>query len=530
MKKKIILLVLFILCISILHGQVSFQYEFSLDKLDPDDEFQDIKLFDYDDDGDEEIFIGYNNGNVMKIVCYDMFGDTVFTYIESLASNTEFQKFAFVEDDNEDKLIVGSRIKGGDINRKLLVKIYNLSSTSLIDSLIYQVPWPTGDWVNPLDIKTILYTWFDSNVLIYIGYIHNWGFEDYDEQEEFEKSYITKFLYADSLSHVENIEHCGNYCSQINDSLIITVGSYYYEWGALSTMPYASGNKKYYMRRLTNELTSNIFPIAYISGSWDFDPHYGSTYNHYPSQFFILSRNNFNSEFYGNVLYYKIKDSSAGNNLTYKNYSYDFSDTLWEKTNTQTGYDNICSQSCVEFNNQDKYLIYFREDSLEIRDRENGDIFHYQDSTIDPFRICRLDNGDLLIFSEKQDETGYDIYSINNPFYAIDDNEEYQNQFTLQNFPNPFRNSTTIFFSETTRLRCATPWQANSHGLARIGIYNVKGQLVRDFSIVTPSPSRSVSVTWDGTDKYGKEVTPGIYFYKFKTDEKEIIGKMIKIK
>ncbi len=103
--------------------------------------------------------------------------------------------------------------------------------------------------------------------------------------------------------------------------------------------------------------------------------------------------------------------------------------------------------------------------------------------------------------------------------YAIDDEPE-PNKLLIQNIPNPFSTSTTINFNLTTRLHSATPWQAES---TEIKIYNVKGQLVRKFLIVSPSPSLHVSVTWDGRDEQGNKVSSGLYFYQVKVGV-EIIG------
>ena len=58
MKKICILLVLLFSC-SLLHSQVNFQYEFSFDKLNPTDNLMKVRLFDYDDDGIEEIAAHY---------------------------------------------------------------------------------------------------------------------------------------------------------------------------------------------------------------------------------------------------------------------------------------------------------------------------------------------------------------------------------------------------------------------------------------------------------------------------------------
>ncbi len=89
------------------------------------------------------------------------------------------------------------------------------------------------------------------------------------------------------------------------------------------------------------------------------------------------------------------------------------------------------------------------------------------------------------------------------PTSVDDPNVSGSSDMLLMNSPNPFNGSTTISYN-------ATP---NLHELAQIKIYNIKGQLVREFLNVAPSPSLPVSVTWDGKDSSGKKVSPGIYFY-----------------
>ncbi|HPR18235.1 MAG TPA: T9SS type A sorting domain-containing protein, partial [Candidatus Cloacimonadota bacterium] len=88
----------------------------------------------------------------------------------------------------------------------------------------------------------------------------------------------------------------------------------------------------------------------------------------------------------------------------------------------------------------------------------------------------------------------------------------------LTNYPNPFNPSTTIQF-ETTNL----------HEFAQIEIYNIKGQKIRTLP-VSSSPSRKVSVVWDGTDDNNKPVSSGIYFYKLKTGKIEKTKKCLLMK
>ncbi|MDP8314806.1 MAG: T9SS type A sorting domain-containing protein [Candidatus Celaenobacter antarcticus] len=89
------------------------------------------------------------------------------------------------------------------------------------------------------------------------------------------------------------------------------------------------------------------------------------------------------------------------------------------------------------------------------------------------------------------------------------------NAFELNyNFPNPFNNSTTISFS--------LPISTQN---AYLKIYNVRGQLVREFSLDTKSGIGSIA--WDGNDSNGKRLGSGIYFYKLTVNQKETIKKMI---
>ncbi|MCK4653806.1 MAG: right-handed parallel beta-helix repeat-containing protein, partial [Candidatus Cloacimonetes bacterium] len=83
-----------------------------------------------------------------------------------------------------------------------------------------------------------------------------------------------------------------------------------------------------------------------------------------------------------------------------------------------------------------------------------------------------------------------------------------------QNYPNPFNPSTTISFS-TTELTENT----------EIIIFNIKGQKVKGFQIVSPSPGHTLSVTWNGKDSNNKPVSSGIYFYKLKVNDKTIDTK-----
>jgi len=85
-----------------------------------------------------------------------------------------------------------------------------------------------------------------------------------------------------------------------------------------------------------------------------------------------------------------------------------------------------------------------------------------------------------------------------------------------QNYPNPFNANTTIRF--------ATPID----GKVSLKIYNVAGQLVREFSEFKNAGYHSL--TWDGNNSNGQKVSSGVYLYKLQVGEFTEIRKMTLLK
>jgi len=86
-----------------------------------------------------------------------------------------------------------------------------------------------------------------------------------------------------------------------------------------------------------------------------------------------------------------------------------------------------------------------------------------------------------------------------------------------QNYPNPFNPSTTIAY------------ELSAAGQVCLEIYNVKGQKVSTLvnGNMVSGPHR---VIWNGTDKYGRAVSSGIYHYRLTTKDKSITKKMLLLK
>ena len=115
-------------------------------------------------------------------------------------------------------------------------------------------------------------------------------------------------------------------------------------------------------------------------------------------------------------------------------------------------------------------------------------------------------------------------YEFGAPLVSVDDETEPQIVSKIyQNYPNPFSTSTTISFS--TRHRGILQKDGGQAMNTEINIYNVKGQLVKQLSIVN---SKS-SIDWDGKDDNGHCLGSGIYFIKLMTEKGVNVEKMVKI-
>ena len=86
---------------------------------------------------------------------------------------------------------------------------------------------------------------------------------------------------------------------------------------------------------------------------------------------------------------------------------------------------------------------------------------------------------------------------------AVDEKQEMPSpKILLYNYPNPFSGSTSISF-----------FTAENTEDTEIRIYNIKGQLVKQFKIQN-SKFKINEIEWDGKDESCNELTNGIYLYK----------------
>ncbi len=118
------------------------------------------------------------------------------------------------------------------------------------------------------------------------------------------------------------------------------------------------------------------------------------------------------------------------------------------------------------------------------------------------------------LFTIEESDIGVFEFSYS---HSVDDEILNQDNIILNNYPNPFSTSTTISFS-------AIPMTIGKQ--TQIKIYNIKGQLVKNFELRTPN-SEFMKVVWDGKDENGKQLPNGIYLYKLSVGKEAIVRKMI---
>ncbi len=110
--------------------------------------------------------------------------------------------------------------------------------------------------------------------------------------------------------------------------------------------------------------------------------------------------------------------------------------------------------------------------------------------------------GDIWIVSNK----GINVLSgVVQPTAVNQKDPEIVEEFRLeQNYPNPFNPATFIKYS------------VDKPQNVKLTIFSLKGQLVKTIVNAYKQPG-SFTVSWDGTDNFGRPVSNGLYIYRIKT-------------
>ncbi len=118
-----------------------------------------------------------------------------------------------------------------------------------------------------------------------------------------------------------------------------------------------------------------------------------------------------------------------------------------------------------------------------------------------------------------QDSTlAWKFFNDKNIITSINSREKFYNDFYLfPNYPNPFNNYTLIKYI------------LNNNSKVFIAIYNSLGQRIKVLENSFQGAG-NYNLIWDGKDENGSEVSTGVYFLLFRSDDKIAINKIILLK
>ena len=113
------------------------------------------------------------------------------------------------------------------------------------------------------------------------------------------------------------------------------------------------------------------------------------------------------------------------------------------------------------------------------------------------------------------------IYKLDLPTGVETDSSEGHSAMSRlhHNYPNPFSGATTIPYhipSAVARLRTAVT----------LAVYDLTGRLVRTL-VDGPREAGHHAVSWHGKDEFGREVEPGVYFYRLTMGGKTFTRKAV---
>ncbi len=451
-----------------------YEEKFGFNKINIDDELCSIQLFDFNGDGQKEIYTSYKNINerYFRILGIDINGETIVNDIIQIDNEEEnLEKVSLIEYNNTGFVVAilkTSEVSGGNPSYNdydIIIRVHSLVNLQIIAEDISSFNGYSGCYTKKLK------TYSDSESFIYVGL--RISYNEFVGGSSFDKT-IRCLFSGSALIDVNNLNGIG---SLLHPQSNLGAG-YYYWWDDMG----GSGSS------ISFKSLDNLFTFASSSNT---------------SGYGLVSQNDEFFEYYGCVIY-------IGGYL--KCYSPDFSILLWQ---TQMPFPIGFCSATITYENNNHYLLFYKisNETFNIINRMNGQIVYTQPTSLHPFSIKKTASGELILFENNDDE--YIVYTNDPNYYTgIEEHEipQTSQNYSLNNFPNPFNPFTTFSFSIPNKSKI------------EFSIYNIKGQKVKDL-INETFENGSHSIIWNGHDESSKFVSSGVYLYKLNVNGKTVAVK-----
>jgi len=399
--KKVFVLLLFFLLLNILCSQVQFNLDYSIPGIDPDDEVQNIWLDDFDENGEEEIWILYTHEDVnqnmdyWRLTSYNLAGEQLSIFTKSYYADSTFKGCSLFNSNGISyRMELYENVITPVFQTYCIIKLYDYYTNTILDTLILDIDDPACSLpitFNPDFMEK--FTIGDSDY-IYLGFEQ--GF-DHAIESCLETRLYKLLIDQSSMSLVEEISRGGQFLSYYEEDNAL-ISCHQESWSA---HPGPAAGFDYYIDLLSLDSPATYNNIQ--NGS------YSSNYG----QIMQMSENDFSYNNYGFISAFTIYHT-----IELKCYTPHLFSTMWEEELTMPSSVELYQSSCISIGGEDSYFIYFYEVSgsqlytIEIRDRTNGEILLSQDSSLSPEVISRKQDGELLFFDYSYYSSQTDVYSI----------------------------------------------------------------------------------------------------------------------
>ncbi len=486
MKKAFFLIIIigfFIYC----NAQLSYEHLFDFELLENGYPVG-IRVFDYNNDNIDEISFVNRCDSMWIFYVYEQNGNQIM-YHEEILNENEYLGNYGVYSDSTDTYFISATLSGDALGYYYItLRKYELFSFSLISEYSFS-GWDTN--------APIYAVWYFDGVSISI--IH--------ENNTCNLNLGMKFVCEDPWwpggEYIEYIEHLCIFQVSNQFELLGEIP----DCNSVQTISKIGiGNYKSVMHNMNGTYETDFHGwIKQIS--YDNIPCANTVWEDTLSVKLLTTNDNTFFE-YGAIFYHHEEYFCIDPELN---------EILWESS--YSNFYGVGPSSNLFINNENHYLLYSCNNHFEIRDRIDGSILHFEESSLYPRKILKTQN-DQILFIEYSYYNDYgSIYKLTDiNFVNVLDNEIIQNYSSITNHPNPFNPTTTIEFS------------IQNDAEVELSIYNIKGQTIKTL-VNNDFTKGSHSIIWNGDDESGDSVSSGVYLYKLNVNGKvEAVKKCLLLK